>query len=165
MQQYDRDLFLLHKSRDHHSLYHQIGVFIFSAIVISIILRSSTGIRSTCYHRIILSLSASDSLVSLAIALTTIPMPREVIYPFEMPSYGNVETCIVQGISYITGKAVMVIMNCSLCLLLSMHNEVQDEGANFPMLFGISLVCSINSNLAYFADYTKQRRFDKSKPD
>lgn len=121
--------------------------FISSAIVISIILRSSTGIRST-YHRIILSLSASDSLVSLAIALTTIPMPREVIYPFEMPSYGNVKTCKIQGISYITGNAVMFIMNCSLYVyyLCTIRFKMREQTfrcyLEFP-LYALSIVISL----------------------
>jgi len=50
-------------------------------------------------------------LTSLAIALTTIPMPRDVIYPFAGPSYGTTATCEAQGLLYITGSAIGIIMN------------------------------------------------------
>jgi len=50
-------------------------------------------------------------LASFAIALTTIPMPKDVIYPFEGPSYGNTATCEAQGLVYITGSAIVIFMN------------------------------------------------------
>eukprot|EP00979_Chaetoceros_neogracilis_P004236 scaffold746_cov293-Chaetoceros_neogracile.AAC.24 len=84
--------------------------FLSSMIVISIVLRSMSGIK-TIYHRIILGLSSADCLTSLAIALTTIPMPKDVIYPFEMPSYGNIATCEAQGLVYMMGNAFVFCMN------------------------------------------------------
>ena len=70
--------------------------FLSSALIIFIILRTVTTTRWSAYHRIIFGLSLVDCFTSLAIALTTIPMPKDVIYPFEMPSYGNVVTCEIQ---------------------------------------------------------------------
>jgi hypothetical protein len=69
-----------------------------------------SGIK-TIYHRIILGLSSADCLTSLAIALTTIPMPKDVIYPFEMPSYGNIATCEAQGLVSMMGNAFVFCMN------------------------------------------------------
>jgi hypothetical protein len=48
------------------------------------------------------------------IALTTIPMPKDVIYPFQMPSYGNVATCEAQGLIYMTANAISFCMNSIL---------------------------------------------------
>jgi hypothetical protein len=69
-----------------------------------------SGIK-TIYHRIILGLSSADCLTSLAIALTTIPMPKDVIYPFEMPSYGTIATCEAQGLVSMMGNAFVFCMN------------------------------------------------------
>jgi hypothetical protein len=84
--------------------------FLSSSTIISIVLRSKSGIKTT-YHRIMLGLSLADCLTSVMIALTTIPMPKDVIYPFEMPSYGNVATCEAQGLLYIIGNALCFAMN------------------------------------------------------
>ncbi|GFH56246.1 hypothetical protein CTEN210_12722 [Chaetoceros tenuissimus] len=70
-----------------------------SLVIISIITRSKT---QSPYHRIILFYSIFDFMFSLAIALTTIPMPKTVkdenmIYEFGGPSYGNELTCTMQG--------------------------------------------------------------------
>ena len=71
--------------------------FLSSALIILIIIRTVTATHIwSPYHRIIFGLSLADCFTSLAIALTTIPMPKNVIYPFEMPSYGNILTCEVQ---------------------------------------------------------------------
>jgi len=84
--------------------------FLSSMIIISIILRSKSGIKTT-YHRIILCMSSADCLTSLAIALTTIPMPKDVIYPFDMPSSGNIATCEAQGLVFIMGTGLALYMN------------------------------------------------------
>jgi hypothetical protein len=84
--------------------------FLSSMIIISIVLRSMSGIKTT-YHRIILCMSSADCLTSLAIALTTIPMPKDVIYPFDMPSYGNIATCEAQGLILIMGTGLVFCMN------------------------------------------------------
>ena len=84
--------------------------FLSSMIIISIVLRSMSGIKTT-YHRIIFGLSSADCLTSLMIALTTIPMPKDVIYPFEMPSYGNIATCEAQGLIFMMGNGLGLCMN------------------------------------------------------
>ena len=56
-------------------------------------------------------MSSADCLTSLAIALTTIPMPKDVIYPFEMPSYGNIATCEAQGLIFMMGNGLGLCMN------------------------------------------------------
>eukprot|EP00979_Chaetoceros_neogracilis_P013567 scaffold3909_cov180-Chaetoceros_neogracile.AAC.1 len=84
--------------------------FLSSMIIISIVLRSKSGIKTT-YHRIILCMSSADCLTSLAIALTTIPMPKDIIYPFDMPSYGNIATCEAQGLIFIMGTGLALCMN------------------------------------------------------
>ncbi|GFH50192.1 hypothetical protein CTEN210_06668 [Chaetoceros tenuissimus] len=70
-----------------------------SLVIISIIIRSK---KSSPYHRIMLIYSLFDFVFSLAIALTTLPMPKTVaneniLYEFGGSSYGNESTCIIQG--------------------------------------------------------------------
>jgi hypothetical protein len=106
-----------------------------------------SGIKTT-YHRIILGLSSADCLTSLAIALTTIPMPKDVIYPFEMPSYGNIATCEAQGLVYMMGNAFVLCMNgilniYYLCTLrYNMREKIFRCYLEIP-LFIVSLVISI----------------------
>ena len=84
--------------------------FFSSSTIIYIILRSKSGIKIT-YHRIILGLSIADCITSFATLLTTIPMPKDVIYPFALASYGNVATCEAQGLIYIIGNVACSNIN------------------------------------------------------
>jgi len=82
-----------------------------SLTIIFVILRSR---RNTVYHRIMLLVSLSDVLSSTAIALTTIPMPADVIYSYAGPSYGTVATCDAQAHVYTIGSISSV---SAICLL------------------------------------------------
>jgi hypothetical protein len=82
-----------------------------SLTIIFIILRSR---RNTAYHRIMLLVSFSDVLSSTAIALTTIPMPADVIYSYAGPSYGTVATCDAQALVFILGITSSVSAICVL---------------------------------------------------
>jgi hypothetical protein len=84
--------------------------FLSSSTIIYVIARSKSGIK-TAYHRIILGLSIGDCLISFVFLLNTIPMPKDVIYPFALPSYGNVATCEAQGLIYIIGNVACFCMN------------------------------------------------------
>jgi hypothetical protein len=84
--------------------------FLSSSTIIYIIARSKGGIK-TSYHRIILGLCIGDCLTSFVTLLTTIPMPKDVIYPFATASYGNVATCEAQGLIYIIGIGICFAMN------------------------------------------------------
>jgi hypothetical protein len=82
-----------------------------SLTIIFIILRSR---RNTAYHRIMLLVSLSDVLSSTAIALTTIPMPADVIYSYAGPSYGTVATCDAQALMFAIGTTSSVSAICVL---------------------------------------------------
>lgn len=87
----------------------------FSAVVISMILRSREGLSSP-YHRIMLFMSVWDFISSACIALTIIPMPADVqeTYPFPGRAYGNSTTCQLQGFLIISGQAFGIFSNCVL---------------------------------------------------
>lgn len=98
-----------------------------SSLMIIIIIRRS-GIKST-YHRIMLLMSAADILTSISIALTTLPMPKDVIYPFQTPSYGSIATCEAQGFIYMFGNGLMFMVNGHLHLyyLLRLKFEIKEQ--------------------------------------
>jgi len=84
-----------------------------SATIIYIIVKS---MRNTVYHRLLFVISFCDMLSSLAVALTTLPMPTSVIYPFEGPSFGTTKTCEAQGLVYAIGNAINI--NVSIILYI-----------------------------------------------
>jgi len=79
------------------------SISLISSVVILIVINRSEIRFSSIYHRIIAAQSLMDIIVSLAILLTTLPMPRDQIYPFEGPTLGTVTTCQIQGFAYILG--------------------------------------------------------------
>jgi hypothetical protein len=82
-----------------------------SFIIVFIILKT---MHNTAYHRIMFAMSISDIITSTAIALTTLPMPADVIYDFEGPSFGTVGTCTAQGLANIIGSGLSLAANCTL---------------------------------------------------
>lgn len=82
--------------------------FLSSLTIVTFILRCRSN---TVYHRIMFCMSFFDMLSSLAIALTTIPMPADAIYPFAGPSYGTIRTCEAQGLFYVVGNGMTLCMN------------------------------------------------------
>ncbi len=86
-----------------------------SFIILVVIARSQIRLGSA-YHRIIAGMAFFDLVGSLAMMLTTIPMPPDTIYPFQGAVYGNVGTCEAQGFFFVFGYSGSFFMNCSLNL-------------------------------------------------
>merc|ERR1719491_1836319 len=63
-------------------------------------------------HRLMLAMSVYDVIQSLALAMSTLPFPKE----FDTYSYGNMTTCKIQYFFVAVGLAVPMY-NASLCLL------------------------------------------------
>ena len=91
-----------------------------SSILIYLIMRSDTKL-STIYHRIMFGMAVADILSSAAMALTTIPMPRDLSnYGFDTELWkgtrlGNQQTCTAQGFFFALGVIAMYGYNASLC--------------------------------------------------
>lgn len=76
-----------------------------SLATITIILRSYDGLTSV-YHRFIFCTSFANFLFSLAMALNTLPMPKDMPYTqFEGLHIGNQTTCNIQGLMFLCGLA------------------------------------------------------------
>jgi len=66
-------------------------------IIYLIVFRSDLGL-STTYHRVMFGLSIFDILSSLMMALTTLPMPKDMVYTqFQGLSIGNNASCQAQA--------------------------------------------------------------------
>jgi hypothetical protein len=93
-------------------------------------------------------LSFADIIVSLANALTTLPMPKDVIYPFSGPSYGTTGTCEAQGLLYIMGSSLALCMMAALnvyyaCTLSFNVREEVFRRFIEPVLYVISITGSV----------------------
>ncbi len=88
-----------------------------SALVMTFILRSQTKLKGA-YHRIMFFMSFWDLVSSLAIAITTLPMPSDVheIYDFMGRAFGTVSTCEIQGFLIVIGSAFTILTNGMLNL-------------------------------------------------
>ena len=102
-----------------------------SSLIIYLIYRSKPKL-TTIYHRIMFCMSVADIMASTAMALTTLPMPRnddpywEAIF-WEDDELGTVlwrdqtkvgtrQTCAAQGFFYSTGISMMFCYNGMLCM-------------------------------------------------
>jgi hypothetical protein len=81
--------------------------FLSSSFIMITIYRSK---QNTVYHRILFFLSFWDAIVSFCIALTTLPMPKDVIYDYKGPSYGNHGTCSMQAFLIFLGAFCFVML-------------------------------------------------------
>ena len=87
-----------------------------SSIIIFVVFRSHSKL-ALIYHRIMFGMSITAIIGSIAIALTTIPMPRNddsIIH--EGIRLGNESTCLVQGLASSFGMASTFMYNGSLWL-------------------------------------------------
>ena len=87
--------------------------FLSSLTIVVFILRSRSN---TVYHRIIFLISIFDMISSIAVSLSTLPLPPEshLIYPFKGPSFGSVLACEIQGLVYTTGFAMVLLLGTVL---------------------------------------------------
>ena len=120
-----------------------------SALIIYIVYKSETRLR-TIYHRIMFGMSLSDIISSVAMALSTLPMPVDLPYQpkreFVGTRIGNTATCEAQGFCYIFGFSTMFAYNTTLCLYNTCAIAFQMEEEKIkrrvePFLHLIPLFC------------------------
>ena len=87
-----------------------------SLLIIAVIKRSSAGFSIT-YHRLMFGMSVCDVISSFAMALTTLPMPKEMIYTqFEGSHIGTFGTCAAQSFAQNGGTLGTVLYNIALSI-------------------------------------------------
>jgi len=128
-----------------------------SSLIIYLILRSEAKL-STIYHRIMFAMSCADILLSIALLLTTLPMPQdfpctgteETMRAPWMDGVGTIETCVAQGFIIDFGHQTMYSYNAMLCLYYTcaivfkmkeedIHKRVEPFLLSIPPMIGLGL--------------------------
>eukprot|EP00554_Chaetoceros_debilis_P007341 CAMPEP_0194075918 /NCGR_PEP_ID=MMETSP0149-20130528/2802_1 /TAXON_ID=122233 /ORGANISM="Chaetoceros debilis, Strain MM31A-1" /LENGTH=545 /DNA_ID=CAMNT_0038756521 /DNA_START=111 /DNA_END=1748 /DNA_ORIENTATION=+ len=126
------------------------SISILSSLLIMYIICRSQRKFSSPYHQIMFFSSFWDIVASISMALTTIPMPQNIIYPFEGNSYGNVSTCEIQGFFYFLGASYLVCCNGVLNIFfVSTIRFGMREATVKKMLFPICFVASALISVPY----------------
>ena len=121
--------------------------FLSSLTIVVFIIRSR---NNTVYHRIMFLISIFDICSSIAIALSTLPMPPETrfVYPFAGPSYGSVLACEIQGFFYTTGYGMALVLGLVLniyyvCKLRYNMKDAAFQKCIEPLLYAVSFTTMI----------------------
>ncbi len=128
--------------------------FISSALIIYIISRTQSKLTTT-YHRIMFFVSSCDLMTSLAIAFTTLPMPRDVIYDFGTASDGNTFTCSLQGFAVYVGSVLGIFSICILCVYYLCVIKFQLDSEKIkkyvePTLYCLSMILALFPGISFW---------------
>ena len=129
--------------------------FISSCLIMITILRSK---QNTPYHRIIFFMSFWDSIASFSVALTTLPLPSDVVYDYAGPSYGNIASCEAQAFIISMATPLLLLSNILLniyYLCIIRYNVEQDTFRKYaePIFLLVAIPLSLYQPI-FFA--TKQ---------
>ena len=131
-----------------------------SSLIIYLIYRSKPKL-STIYHRIMFCMSIADVMASTAMALTTLPMPKnddsywattgwgERVYWRDQTKLGTRQTCAAQGFFFSTGITIMFSYNGMLCVYYAcaiafrmkdaqIRKKIEPFIHGFPLLTGLA---------------------------
>jgi len=128
-----------------------------STLTIYVILRSQTRL-SSIYHRIMFGMSLADICGSIAMALTSLPMPsympKEEIFGYKWAGtrLGNTYTCNAQGFFVFFGMGCMFNYNAMLCVYYVCAIAFTMRERNIkkyvePILHGIPLLAGLSFSL------------------
>ena len=125
------------------------SISIVSSCLCMIIILRGFSIDSclSVYHRIIFFTSFGDLLTSLAITLSTLPMPKDLVYDafHDSTKYGNTTTCSLQGFLVYAGSIAGICSICILCFyyLCVLKFGFGDDGAMHKNSERISYILSV----------------------
>lgn len=128
--------------------------FLGSALIVYVILTSGQKL-STTYHRLMFGMSITDMIGSLAMSLTSLPMPKSMPYEKEFGYHwagtrlGNTITCNIQGFMFTIGTTSMFAYNGFLCVYYAcaigfmmrernIRKYVEPFLHGFPILLGLT---------------------------
>lgn len=116
------------------------------------------------YHRIMFCMSLADIIASVAMALTTIPMPKDMIYTqFEPKAYGTTTTCSIQGFFFTLGSTITFGYNALLCFyyLCAIRYKMKDSKFRNRVEPWLHFVC-LASPLQYSIIYLFGKTYNPS---
>ena len=83
---------------------------------------SSTGRCTVLSSLVGCGMSVYDILQSIPIALTTLPIPKDMIYKqFDGIAIGNATSCSIQGVTFLMGAVGAGIYNAIICIYYMLH--------------------------------------------
>ena len=136
------------------------GISTISSMLIIYIINQSNERLTTIYHRIMLGMSLACIIGSIAIGLSTLPMPRDgggVDNNLHEGStkLGNDLTCDLQGVFITFGQIATFLYNASLWIyyaysIASELTEVQIRKRREPVFHGIPVIGSSFMSVATF---------------
>ncbi len=125
-----------------------------SLLIISIILRSPSKLSSS-YQRIMFSLCSWDTISSIAIALSTLPMSKDVldVYEFVGVVLGNAGTCTAQAFAITAGQTFAIASNVTLSVyyVSTIRYKMTDQTVKkklLPFMLGFSCLIGLPICLA-----------------
>jgi len=131
-----------------------------SSLIIYIIVRSETRL-SSIYHRIMFGMSLADICGSIAMALTSLPMPsympQEEVFGYRWAGtrLGNTYTCNAQGFFSTFGVSCMLHYNSMLCVYYACAIAFTMKERNIkkyvePILHGFPLLAGLSHSVPPF---------------
>ncbi len=126
-----------------------------SVLIIIMILRSATGLSIT-YHRIMFGMSLCDIIASIAMALTTLPMPKDMIYTgFEGRRIGSISSCDIQSYLQNIGTLGTLFYNVALSIyyLYSVRTDKKKLRISFEAVLHFICIAAPVAIVMAFAKY------------
>ena len=135
------------------------GISAVSSVLLIYVILLSKPKLCTIYHRIMFGLSIADIFSSLAMTLTSLPMPSHMPleeafgYFWAGTRIGNTHTCNAQGFFAFSGTIVVFLYTGSLCLYyffaiaLSMKEEKIKKYIEVPVLHGIPILIGLGAGI------------------
>jgi len=113
-----------------------------SATMLSVIIKSGDN---SIYHQIMFFMGFWDIILSISIGLTSIPMPKDVEYPFQGPVYGTISTCEAQAFAFLVSSGFILSSNMFLniyyvCTLRYHVDEQKFKKYARPIFLSLSTV-------------------------
>lgn len=139
-----------------------------SCVIIFIVLRSLTKL-SISYHRIMFFMSVGDVVHSTCIALSTLPMPRDMIYTqFEAPHIGTNATCRAQAVGQLYSHSFTYLqsMVLSTYFYCAINGRIKERNMNRKLELFLT-VLSFFAPLIFFLCLIMRSGFDylNASPD
>lgn len=132
--------------------FSMLGIFlVYSKSKMKLNLERRSIMPRTIYHRIVLMTSLGHLIASLAMSLTTVPMPKDMIYTqFEGTVVGNTATCSAQGLFVSVGRTMVSIhiLHLFVYYVCSIKYRMSDERFSKrlePLLHATNaFICSVS---------------------
>lgn len=119
---------------------------LFSSLLILVAIFRSQLKLTRIYNRIMLGVSAMDTITSLAVLFTTLPMPNMDDIPQQIPgASGTVTTCNIQGFASNFGYtgSFLYVAGLSLYYLCRIRLHMSDDSFQRKIEVKVHIICTL----------------------